>query len=129
MLRWSLIAGRVPGRTDNQVKNYWNTHLRKKLGASKNTSPSHVSTTPKLSAMEASKSSVESNSKPHSSSSNGATQFKINEGTSNVLEVSDKPEPMIFESFWASGNYFELSTPGLMEFFDGCSFDCDWYGV
>ncbi|TXG54663.1 hypothetical protein EZV62_019919 [Acer yangbiense] len=28
--RWSLIAKRVPGRTDNQVKNYWNTHLRKK---------------------------------------------------------------------------------------------------
>ncbi|CAB4280802.1 unnamed protein product [Prunus armeniaca] len=30
--RWSLIAGRVPGRTDNQVKNHWNTHLSKKLG-------------------------------------------------------------------------------------------------
>ncbi|GLJ17242.1 hypothetical protein SUGI_0298880 [Cryptomeria japonica] len=29
--RWSLIAGRVPGRTDNDVKNYWNTHLSKKL--------------------------------------------------------------------------------------------------
>ncbi|KAL4375825.1 hypothetical protein GQ457_02G020270 [Hibiscus cannabinus] len=29
--RWSLIAKRVPGRTDNQVKNYWNSHLRKKL--------------------------------------------------------------------------------------------------
>ncbi|KAK4487489.1 hypothetical protein RD792_005871 [Penstemon davidsonii] len=29
--RWSLIAGRIPGRTDNEIKNYWNTHLRKKL--------------------------------------------------------------------------------------------------
>ncbi|XP_042497195.1 transcription factor MYB82 [Macadamia integrifolia] len=28
--RWSLIAGRLPGRTDNEVKNYWNTHLIKK---------------------------------------------------------------------------------------------------
>ena len=30
MYRWSLIAGRLPGRTANDVKNYWNTHLRKK---------------------------------------------------------------------------------------------------
>ncbi|GLJ44085.1 hypothetical protein SUGI_0919410 [Cryptomeria japonica] len=29
--RWSLIAKRVPGRTDNEVKNYWNTRLSKKL--------------------------------------------------------------------------------------------------
>ncbi|KAI9073287.1 hypothetical protein K1719_044750 [Acacia pycnantha] len=29
--RWSLIAGRLPGRTDNEVNNYWNSHLRKKL--------------------------------------------------------------------------------------------------
>ena len=29
--RWSLIARHLPGRTDNDVKNYWNTKLRKKL--------------------------------------------------------------------------------------------------
>uniref|UniRef100_A0A1D1YWQ2 Myb-related protein 306 n=1 Tax=Anthurium amnicola TaxID=1678845 RepID=A0A1D1YWQ2_9ARAE len=29
--KWSLIAGRLPGRTDNEIKNYWNTHLKKKL--------------------------------------------------------------------------------------------------
>ncbi|XP_012077563.1 transcription factor MYB36 [Jatropha curcas] len=29
--RWSLIASRLPGRTDNDVKNYWNTKLKKKL--------------------------------------------------------------------------------------------------
>ncbi|KAL4031304.1 hypothetical protein IC575_009580 [Cucumis melo] len=29
--RWSVIAKQLPGRTDNDVKNYWNTKLRKKL--------------------------------------------------------------------------------------------------
>ncbi|KAJ0983248.1 hypothetical protein J5N97_011503 [Dioscorea zingiberensis] len=29
-LRWSLIAGRLPGRTANDIKNHWNTHLSKR---------------------------------------------------------------------------------------------------
>lgn len=31
MCRWSLIAGRLPGRTDNEIKNYWNTNIAKKI--------------------------------------------------------------------------------------------------
>ncbi|KAF2924831.1 transcription factor MYB53 [Oryza sativa Japonica Group] len=29
--KWSSIATKLKGRTDNEIKNYWNTHLRKKL--------------------------------------------------------------------------------------------------
>ncbi|XP_054799662.1 transcription factor MYB113-like isoform X2 [Prosopis cineraria] len=35
--RWSLIAGRLPGRTANDVKNFWHTNMRKR----KNKEESH----------------------------------------------------------------------------------------
>ncbi|WVZ88179.1 hypothetical protein U9M48_034726 [Paspalum notatum var. saurae] len=30
-LQWAAIASYLPQRTDNDIKNYWNTHLKKKL--------------------------------------------------------------------------------------------------
>lgn len=52
--RWSRIARKLPGRTDNEIKNYWRTHMRKKAQEEKNngsaafvtpSSPSFSSTT------------------------------------------------------------------------------------
>lgn len=31
LCRWSAIATHLPNRTDNEIKNYWNTHLKKRL--------------------------------------------------------------------------------------------------
>ncbi|KAG6597563.1 Transcription factor MYB-like protein, partial [Cucurbita argyrosperma subsp. argyrosperma] len=42
--RWSLIASHMPGRTDNEIKNYWNSHLSRRIYTV--TRPSAKSTSP-----------------------------------------------------------------------------------
>ncbi|KAH7858361.1 hypothetical protein Vadar_022955 [Vaccinium darrowii] len=53
--RWSLIAGRLPGRTDNEIKNYWNTNIGKKFVQSH---PSSSTTNRKASNQSKEKSSL-----------------------------------------------------------------------
>ncbi|PIN23961.1 hypothetical protein CDL12_03306 [Handroanthus impetiginosus] len=54
--RWSRIARKLPGRTDNEIKNYWRTHMRKKAQERKK------AITPSSSSSNSSSSSSISNS-------------------------------------------------------------------
>lgn len=40
LCRWAAIASRLQGRTDNDVKNFWNSHLRKRFDAKARDQPS-----------------------------------------------------------------------------------------
>ncbi|KAF4349344.1 hypothetical protein G4B88_003176 [Cannabis sativa] len=41
--RWSAIAARLPGRTDNEIKNVWHTHLKKRLLNNNNINSNNLS--------------------------------------------------------------------------------------
>ncbi|KAG6738978.1 hypothetical protein POTOM_058613 [Populus tomentosa] len=36
--KWSIIAGKLPGRTDNEIKNHWHTNLSKRVKQSQSVS-------------------------------------------------------------------------------------------
>ncbi|KAF3335484.1 myb-related protein Zm1-like protein [Carex littledalei] len=43
--KWSKIASCLPGRTDNEIKNVWNTHLKKQLASNEQNAKTKSTTT------------------------------------------------------------------------------------
>ncbi|XP_014500370.1 transcription factor MYB58 [Vigna radiata var. radiata] len=58
--KWSKIASRLPGRTDNEIKNVWNTHLKKRLGPKKTSESSTDESKPESTITSTSSSSSQS---------------------------------------------------------------------
>ncbi|KAG8364403.1 hypothetical protein BUALT_Bualt19G0125200 [Buddleja alternifolia] len=80
--KWSLIAGRLPGRTDNEIKNYWNTHIRRKL-LSRGIDPTTH------------RPIKEPQSTSHSFSDPNSKDDTKNITTSNVILIKDENSPVI----------------------------------
>ncbi|XP_031265263.1 transcription factor WER-like [Pistacia vera] len=125
--RWSLIAKRVPGRTDNQVKNYWNAHLRKKLGIKEQKHTAGDSSLTKSQKVEVSKSCTRTSSCTSARATNEISVDKAKATQKSLINnVTETQESMIDESFvnslWnAEGELDFAGTLTMLEFMDGYS--------
>ncbi|KAL0728096.1 hypothetical protein Bca4012_024189 [Brassica carinata] len=107
--RWSLIAKRVPGRTDNQVKNYWNTHLSKKLGIKDpKAKPSNGDIVHQIS---------------HTNPTETLEETNISNINDNIEIQEDRQGSNYLSSHWVHDDEFELSSlTNMMDFIDGHCF-------
>ncbi|GFP83363.1 myb-related protein myb4 [Phtheirospermum japonicum] len=103
--RWSAIAARLPGRTDNEIKNVWHTHLKKKL---KNYSKSHSTISipkcdPKVSENPNSDKNIVTSPQQCSSEMSSVTDSSMEKMTvkSEEMDYSSENFPHIDESFWS----------------------------
>ncbi|KAL8115699.1 hypothetical protein AgCh_022266 [Apium graveolens] len=62
--RWSKIARKLPGRTDNEIKNYWRTYMRKEAQEKKMPMPPSPSYSNCSSSISSASPSLAADSKP-----------------------------------------------------------------
>ncbi|KAL8142796.1 hypothetical protein V2J09_015828 [Rumex salicifolius] len=101
--RWSAIAARLPGRTDNEIKNIWHTHLKKKLNNNHQTKQKKPK---KNKLMKPNSPNDEQNQKTMLIAANSLAQSTEQSPstttTTTTTEISSMDSfPEIDESFWS----------------------------
>lgn len=103
MCRWSAIAAKLPGRTDNEIKNIWHTYLKKRVNPNEMVKPPKRKTRAKFIKKETSITSVLSpSSSVITEDNNSENIIKDQDQWINISSFNhDQVIPEIDESFWS----------------------------
>ncbi|KAF7834769.1 transcription factor MYB58-like [Senna tora] len=124
--KWSKIASYLPGRTDNEIKNVWNTHLKKRL------KPKSSSSLSSSSSSIADESSISTTTAPTLSSDSSSSSEKqvsiiINEPIDHeMITKEDQKESPIASS--SSTDHDHSSKPEQEQIMDHSALFADYLG-
>ncbi|KAJ1416710.1 SANT/Myb domain [Sesbania bispinosa] len=112
--KWSNIASNLPGRTDNEIKNVWNSHLKKRLANNRNSRSSVDESKLKSSVSSFSSSSLESNFSNETSNSvmtmiEKDEQQSMKQVLDDLIGVPENPNESVNSVSWSESNTFNSS--------------------
>ncbi|KAK3151959.1 hypothetical protein QOZ80_2BG0152610 [Eleusine coracana subsp. coracana] len=90
--KWSQIAMHLPGRTDNEVKNYWNSYLKKRVMQAQGSNPKSP---PELTSM----STTEPSMHHHVKNSSGSTTTSHEHDANISNGAMSAPAPLAHQPF------------------------------
>ncbi|CAA7050244.1 unnamed protein product [Microthlaspi erraticum] len=96
--RWSAIAAKLPGRTDNEIKNVWHTHLKKRLNKNQN---SGGDTKDINETTHEDKESLTVDTTSLQQSSDSITTFDITNNNKDDIMSYEDITALVDESFWS----------------------------
>ncbi|KAG6432075.1 hypothetical protein SASPL_103648 [Salvia splendens] len=97
--KWSGIAAKLPGRTDNDVKNYWMTHLQKREKSNKYAAEEEKTSNNRRKTEKSSARSELTSVDPKSSSRKSEKSKVSNSDEMFILESSNSNSSVVLNAF------------------------------